>query len=83
MRRWPASKPARPEPVDAPLSRVSRYFATYDLVNAPVIDEQHRLVGAVTVDDVMDHMLPDDWRGDQMDALEPTDELSEEVNRGA
>ncbi|GAB3623539.1 CBS domain-containing protein [Mariniluteicoccus endophyticus] len=72
-----------PLPVDAPLSRVSRYFATYDLVNAPVIDDQHRLVGAVTVDDVLDHMLPDDWRGDQMDEVEPTDDLAEEVNHGA
>lgn len=72
-----------PLPPDAPLSRVSRYFATYDLVNAPVVDDQHRLVGAVTVDDVLDHMLPDDWRGDQMDELEPTDELAQEVNDGA
>lgn len=54
---------------DAPLARVSRFFATYNLVVAPVVDEQGQLVGAVTVDDVLDHMLPDDWRGEQMDEL--------------
>lgn len=54
---------------NATLYAVSRYFATYNLVNAPVVDAKHRLIGAVTVDDVLDHMLPDDWRGTQLDAL--------------
>jgi flagellar motility protein MotE (MotC chaperone)/sporulation protein YlmC with PRC-barrel domain len=53
--------------VDAPLAEVSRYFATYDMVVAPVVDAQSRLLGAVTVDDVLDHMLPEDWRGIQLD----------------
>ena len=51
------------------LHEVSRYFATYNLVNAPVVDPQHRLIGAVTVDDLLDHMLPEDWRGAQLDEL--------------
>lgn len=51
------------------LGVVSRYFATYNLVNAPVVDTAKRLHGAVTVDDVLDHVLPPDWRGTQMDAL--------------
>ncbi|GAA1394572.1 CBS domain-containing protein [Luteococcus peritonei] len=50
------------------LAEVSRYFATYNLVVAPVVNEDNQLVGAVTVDDLLDHMLPEDWRGDQMDA---------------
>jgi flagellar motility protein MotE (MotC chaperone)/sporulation protein YlmC with PRC-barrel domain len=53
----------------ANLHAVSRYFATYNLVNAPVIDAEHRLIGAITVDDVLDHVLPADWRGTQLDAL--------------
>jgi flagellar motility protein MotE (MotC chaperone)/sporulation protein YlmC with PRC-barrel domain len=48
----------------APLPQVTRYFATYNLVAVPVVDDNGRLLGAVTVDDLIDHMLPEDWRGD-------------------
>ena len=52
------------KPVDpnTSLALVTRYFATYNLVALPVVDSENRLLGAVTVDDVIDHMLPDDWR---------------------
>lgn len=33
---------------------VSDIFADYDLIAIPVVDKEHRLVGIVTVDDVMD-----------------------------
>jgi CBS domain-containing protein len=52
------------------IAQVSRYFATYDLVCAPVVDADRRLIGAVTVDDVLDHILPNDWRGVQLDRLD-------------
>lgn len=53
------------------IAQVSRYFATYDLVCAPVVDAERRLLGAVTVDDVLDHILPSDWRGVEFDRLDP------------
>ena len=52
------------EPVraDTSAAEVSRILASYDLVSLPVVDEKHRLVGVVTIDDVLDYLLPDDWR---------------------
>ncbi|HEX7165448.1 MAG TPA: CBS domain-containing protein [Acidimicrobiales bacterium] len=47
---------------DVPEAEVARLLAAYDTVAVPVCDAAGRLVGVVTVDDVLDHVLPEDWR---------------------
>lgn len=60
-------------PVQATTSaaEVSRILASYNLVQVPVVDENRRLVGVVTVDDVLDRLLPDDWRSSDGDDVDP------------
>ena len=48
--------------VDAELEEVARLMADYDLTIAPVVDSEQRMVGVVTVDDVLELLLPQGWR---------------------
>jgi CBS domain-containing protein/sporulation protein YlmC with PRC-barrel domain len=55
-----------PEPVTlgplATTDEVAEMVAHYNLLAVPVVDDDRRLVGIVTVDDAMDSILPASWR---------------------
>ncbi|MEA5453185.1 CBS domain-containing protein [Sinomonas sp. JGH33] len=52
------------EPVSdlSPVNDVAYAMAQYNLNSLAVVNADGRLVGAVTVDDLLDHLLPEDWR---------------------
>ena len=41
---------------------VGRIMTKYDLLAIPVVDEEHRPLGIVTLDDALDVVLPDTWK---------------------
>jgi CBS domain-containing protein len=47
---------------NASFEEVARLMADYNLTSIPVADENERMVGVVTVDDVLEAMLPRGWR---------------------
>ena len=57
---------AEHEPVsvktDAEVPEVARMMTDYNLVMLPVLDEDERVVGVITVDDVLELTLPTGWR---------------------
>ena len=67
-------KALEPVHTDDSIGTVTRLLATYNLTALPILDEAGRLLGAVSVDDVLDHLMPDDWR-EADDAV--TDEMIE------
>lgn len=61
------------------LAEVTRYFAAYNLVSAPVVDDENHLLGAVTVDDLLDHLLPSDWRSADEPGSGSTQEITDNI----
>jgi Mg/Co/Ni transporter MgtE len=62
----PLAEVSEREPVwvgtDADLPEVARMMTDYNLVMLPVLDGESRMVGVVTVDDVLELTLPSGWR---------------------
>lgn len=51
-----------PLPPETSLGEVTKLLAAYNLVSVPITDDSDHLIGVVTVDDVLDELLPEDWR---------------------
>lgn len=49
-------------PATLPEFQVAERLATYNLLAVPVCDDADHLLGAITVDDVLDRVLPTGWR---------------------
>ena len=61
-----------PVPADTSAAEVAACSRATTSSRCPVVDQAHRLVGVVSVDDVLDYLLPEDWRSHDDDD-EPAD----------
>lgn len=56
---------------DTDIMDVAVLMTDYNLITIPVVDDERRLLGVITVDDVLEVTLPEDWR--RREAAEPPD----------
>jgi CBS domain-containing protein len=56
---------------DTDITDVAVLMTDYNLITIPVVDDQRRMLGVITVDDVLEVALPDDWR--RREVAEPPD----------
>jgi CBS domain-containing protein len=56
---------------DTDMPDVAVLMTDYNLITIPVVDDERRLLGVITVDDVLEVMLPEQWR--RREAAEPPD----------
>jgi hypothetical protein len=56
---------------DTDITDVAVLMTDYNLITIPVVDDRHRLLGVITVDDVLEIALPPDWR--RREAAHPPD----------
>ena len=56
---------------DTDVVDVAVLMSDYNLITIPVVDERRKMIGIITVDDVLEVTLPDDWR--RREAAQPPD----------
>jgi len=56
---------------DTDVVDVAVLMSDYNLITVPVVDERRTMIGLITVDDVLETTLPDDWR--RREAAQPPD----------
>src|SRR5580704_4713865 len=56
---------------DTDVVDVAVLMSDYNLITIPVVDDRRRMIGIITVDDVLEVTLPDDWR--RREAAQPPD----------
>jgi CBS domain-containing protein len=75
--RTPLRDVADPDPVhahpEADVTDLALLMSDYNLVTVPVADIDHRMIGIVTVDDVLEETIPESWRRREPDAHPETD----------
>jgi CBS domain-containing protein/sporulation protein YlmC with PRC-barrel domain len=64
------SDPVRVGP-DTDMVDVAVLMSDYNLITIPVVDERRYMIGIITVDDVLESTLPEDWR--RREAAQPPD----------
>jgi CBS domain-containing protein len=73
---------------DADLTDIALLMADFNLYSIPVVDDQDRVLGVVTVDDVLEATIPEDWRRREpaprpvREITEPNDERNAPVGGG-
>ena len=68
----PALSAPHPDFASSQGREVAERLAEYNLLSVAVCDEQRRLLGAITVDDVLDRVLPAGWRQRRRHVVKPT-----------
>jgi magnesium transporter len=48
--------------LDAGIEEIAQIMERYNLLALPVVDDENRIQGIVTVDDTLEQVLPDEWR---------------------
>jgi CBS domain-containing protein/sporulation protein YlmC with PRC-barrel domain len=56
---------------DTDVVDVAVLMSDYNLITIPVVDDHRHMIGIITVDDVLETTLPDDWR--RREAAQPPD----------